>query len=273
MKISLINFVSCFVCSLLHCNTCTTAPPLLVCHTVTDRFVLGGKNLSRETKDLLAPEVADHSDMIILNQVTDEHETLTERTLESFQHIINKDYEFSYVLKCDDDTFVDIKAIVDNLRSMNWKQMLYWGEFVGGYTVLEEGIYAEHNWFVCEKYIPYAFGGGYVLSRDLIELVAQNSPYLQQYMNEDVSLASWLSPYNLVRVHDQKFDTGSDSKGCMKPFIVAHKISTDSMRKYYKSLRREGRMCGHRTRTRKHWNRHMYDWSQPPTQCCKKATL
>ena len=239
-----------------------------------DRFVLGGKNLSRETKDLLAPEVADHNDMIFLSEVTDEHETLTQRTLYSFQYIINNSYDFSYVLKCDDDTFVDIKAIVGNLRSMKWLQPLYWGEFVGGYSMLEEGIYAEHNWFICEKYIPYAFGGGYVLSRDLIELVAQNAPYLQHYMNEDVSLATWLSPYNLVRVHDQKFDTGSDSKGCMKPFIVAHKVPTESMMKYYKSLQREGCMCGRRTRTRrKHWSRHMYDWDKPPTQCCDKEML
>ena len=235
--------------------------------------MLGGYNLPREIKDALSPELTEFNDMIILDHVTDEHETLTQRTLEGLEYIINEKYDFSYVLKCDDDTFVDLNAVVSNLHATNWIQKLYWGDFVGGYTVLGEGIYAEHEWFICDRYVPYAFGGGYVLSRDLVELIVQNARHLKQYKNEDVSLASWLTPYNFVRLHDQKFDTGSDSKGCMKPFIVAHRVNPDSMKRYYRSLKREGRMCGRRTKTRKHWNRHMYDWSVPPSQCCLKASL
>lgn len=229
--------------------------------------------MSREAKDLLSPEYVAFKDMIFLDSVTDEHQTLTQRTLKGFEYIINENYDFSYVLKCDDDTFVDLVAIISHLHAQKFMGRLYWGDFVGGYNILSEGIYAENSWFICDRYIPYAFGGGYVLSRDLVELIVPNAPYLKQYMNEDVSLASWLSPYNFVRVHDQKFDTGSDSKGCMRPFIVAHRVSVESMRRYYKSLRREGHMCGRRTKTRKRWNRHMYDWSVLPNQCCFKATL
>lgn len=233
---------------------------------------MGGFNLTREIKRELYNEAIEFGDMIFLDNVTDEHETLTQRTLEGLVYIINEGYEFSYVLKCDDDTFVDLNAVISNLYAMKWIQKLYWGDFVGGYPVLSEGIYAEHNWFICDRYIPYAFGGGYVLSRDLAELIVRNAPYLTQYTNEDVSLASWLSPYNFVRVHDQKFDTGADSKGCMKPFIVAHRVYPDNMKKYYRSLRREGRMCGRRTRTRKFWDRHKYEWNVPPSQCCLKPT-
>lgn len=129
-------------------------------------------------------------------------------------------------------------------------------------------VYAEHNWFLCDYYIPYAFGGGYVVSSDLIKLIVHNAPFLSLYENEDVSVASWLSPFNFQRVHDQRFDTGSDSENCRKSFIVVHKISPRNMMLYYKSLLKDGRLCGQQTEFYGVWSSHVYNWDSLPSQCC-----
>lgn len=207
--------------------------------------------------------------MIILDDVTDEHETLTKRTLTSFTHVLEHGYSYQYMLKCDDDTFIDLRAVMSNLVNRS-DEPLHWGSFVGGYQILSEGPYAENAWYICDRYLPYAFGGGYLLSRDLVELLATSAPYLRQYNNEDVSLSAWLAPYNLQRVHDLKFDTQADSHGCMHPFIVAHKISIAQMKEYFISLQTEGIICGKRTRTHSvALLNHYYDWTVfPIRECC-----
>ena len=37
---------------------------------------------------------------------------------------------------------------------------------------------------LCDKYIPYALGGGYVIGWDLVSFIAQTAPMLIQYKNE-----------------------------------------------------------------------------------------
>lgn len=236
------------------------------------RFILGGKYLSKKVSYKLNQELQEYNDMIILDDTTDEHRTLTRRTLSSFTYIIENNFEFKYILKCDDDTFVNLRPIMSFLVNRTHSS-LHWGSFVGGYNILRNGPYAEHSWFVCDCYFPYAFGGGYIISRDLIELLAMNAPYLNMYSNEDVAVSSWLAPYNIERIHDLRFDTQADSHGCMRPFIVAHKIPVNKMREYFISLQTEGIICGERTRTHElALLSHYYNWKALPIKdCCTES--
>ena len=77
----------------------------------------------------------------------------------------------------------------------------------GGTTVHRRGKWAEADWFVCDRYVPYAVGGGYVLSADLVRYLNANADLLQRYRSEDVSLGLWLAPLRIHRVHDPRFDT------------------------------------------------------------------
>lgn len=99
--------------------------------------MLGAKHLKIDAK--LATEQKQQRDMMVLHSVTDEHTTLTHRTLESFVYIVNNHYKFSHVFKCDDDSVVDLKKVVTHLDTINWTDRLYWGEFVGAYSVLQDG--------------------------------------------------------------------------------------------------------------------------------------
>ena len=229
--------------------------------------------MPEEAIEKLTLESKQNNDMVILDDIPDDHESLTQRTLSSFLHVPTdkiRRLKPQYVLKCDDDTYVNLVAVVHRLVTRKTRGRLYWGEFVGGYPVLTDGPYAEHDWHVCDLYLPYAYGGGYLLSWDLMDLITDNAQYLVQYGNEDVTLSVWLAPYNVERIHDQGFDTGSDSKGCLWPFIVAHKISVNDTYKYYESLRRYGRICGEMQKSGEvWWARHMYNWTVLPSLCCE----
>lgn len=199
--------------------------------------------------------------------MTDSHATLTQRTLYGFKYAY-KNYRFEYILKCDDDTFVDVLRVASKLQKTRSKRQLYWGTFRGKGKILSFGRYSETKWSVCNTYFPYAFGGGYIVSKNLIELLVQNEPYLMQYKNEDVSVGAWLSPYNIERTHDVRFNTAGFSKGCKHPYVISHKVSPKSMYSLQRTLTTEGTFCSHSSYHHR-YHGYLYNWTAPTSQCCR----
>ena len=207
--------------------------------------------------------------MIIFNDVTDAHDSLTLRTLRGFQFLTTSQLNYSYMLKCDDDTFANLQPIVSELDQREDDSRLYWGEFLGNSEVFTDGLYAECGWSICNTYLPYSFGGGYVLSRDLIRLISQNANYLKFYKNEDVAVGSWLAPYSVEYRFDARFNTGAVSRGCKRQFVVVHKISADQMYNYFHAVKKDGYPCNRSNRWFG-WHGHIYNWKTLPSKCCKR---
>ena len=65
------------------------------------------------------------------------------------------------------------------------------GFFNGNAPVFKRGPWKETKFLLCDRYLPYAAGGGYILSHDLVAFIASNSRYLQLYDNDDVSVGVW----------------------------------------------------------------------------------
>ena len=200
--------------------------------------------------------------------MTDSKLTLTARTLDGFVFAA-ENFNFDYVLKCDDDTFVDVLRIATELQLRTSKTRLYWGQQRGGGRLMIFGPYREDSWSVCNRYLPYALGGGYILSADLIQLLASNEAHLKRYKCEDVSVGAWLAPYNIERVHDVRFNTATLSKGCKAPFLISHKVSPDDMDIMQDSMMNEGAMCSWRNQWTGRTGLH-YNWTAPPSSCCTK---
>ena len=78
---------------------------------------------------------------------------------------------------------------------------LYWGYFDGRAPVITnpKKKWHETSYPLCDKYIPYALGGGYVVAQDLVHFVADNADKLQMFLNEDVALGTWLAPLKVHR--------------------------------------------------------------------------
>jgi galactosylxylosylprotein 3-beta-galactosyltransferase len=217
----------------------------------------------------LTKEATKHGDMILLPDVSDEHRSLSYRTLASFQYVVqNLSKEFLYVMKCDDDTFVDLLAVTKELSHRSTNAGVFWGQFLGAGGVIKEGPYAEFSWSICDTYLPYALGGGYILSMDLVQLVARNAPFLRVYRNEDVSIGAWLAPYNIEFVSDTRFNTGAVTKGCKKSYIVIHRVNVTQMHSYLEAVLSDGFACSRKN----HWfvwHGYRYNWKAKPSRCCR----
>lgn len=116
-----------------------------------------------------------HSDMLEVD-IPDEYQLLSHKLLESFNSVRN--INFDYLLKCDDDTFVDVTKVINELETAP-KNRFYWGYFDGNAHIKRAGKWKETEWILCDKYLPYALGGGYVLSKDLIIYIVNNKDYLR----------------------------------------------------------------------------------------------
>lgn len=56
---------------------------------------------------------------------------------------------------------------------------LYWGYFDGRAKVYLHGKWQEQDWFLCDNYLPYALGGGYVISQNIVDYISRNYDILR----------------------------------------------------------------------------------------------
>jgi len=64
--------------------------------------------------------------------------------------------------------------------------------------VKTQGQWAEPNYHLCDRYLPYARGGGYVLTQDLAQYILTNRNLLQMYNSEDVTIGESFYYYRRV---------------------------------------------------------------------------
>ena len=237
---------------------------------VTIRFVLGTAGLVESQVFSLESEHANYNDLLLLPSLKDGYQNLTLKVLNILVWADNH-LHFSYLLKCDDDTYIRVGAIVSELKRRNSRQSLYWGYFSGKAKPLTRGKWRENKWFLCNNFLPFAMGGGYIISSDLVHRIARSAGGLQLYSNEDTSVGVWLSPYKAERKHDMRFNTEGISRGCSDKHLVSHKQNaTDMRRKYQSLLQSAGRLqCrGEHLRRRAY----EYNWHVPPSECCRKRS-
>jgi len=235
-------------------------------HNFKAFFVIGERSLNSKQIYDLSQEKFRYDDLMLL-PIHDSYGSLTTKVLKSFEYS-HKNVKFEYVLKCDDDTFVDLERVISELKSFN-DPSLYWGFFDGRAPVQSKGKWADPKYKMCDKYIPYALGGGYVLGKHIVQFLAENSKMLELFNSEDASVGTWLAGAKVNRKHDTRFDTEWRSRGCSNKFIVTHKQTEADMKIKWKRLMKYGSICeGAETKVRLSYN---YDWSRPPSECCIRS--
>ncbi|TDH14191.1 hypothetical protein EPR50_G00041860 [Perca flavescens] len=228
-------------------------------------FVVGTQGLSNEDHQNLNTEHGRHKDLLLLPELRDSYENLTLKLLHMYTWL-DQNVEFKFVLKADDDTFARLELLKEELKGKE-PNRFYWGFFSGRGRVKTAGKWRESSWELCDYYLPYALGGGYVLSADLVRYVHLNAGYFKTWQSEDVSLGAWLAPVDVRRTHDPRFDTEYKSRGCNNKYLVTHKQSLEDMLEKHQTLQRDGRLCKEEVKLRLSY---VYDWSVPPSQCCQR---
>ena len=159
---------------------------------VVAKFIIGVKELTPEHMKNLEDENKLHRDILFLPELKDAYKELPSKVLQTYKWI-DQNVNSSYILKVDDDSFVRLDLIISELKSTYSARRLYWGFFRGDAHVKFAGPWAEKNWHLCDRYLPYAQGGGYILSTDLVNFIARNADLLQKFNSEDVSVGKWLT--------------------------------------------------------------------------------
>jgi len=230
-------------------------------------FAIGTRGSSQSRFDALYSEMTEHHDLLLLMDITDTYSALTGKLISAFTWLIDN-VEFSYIFKADLDTFARVQVIAEELRSRKYDELpLYWGFFDGRARLKKTGRWAESSWTLCDRYLPHARGGGYVLSAKIVDFVANNAAVLQRFSSEDISVGVWTAPLDIERRHDPRFDTEHVSRGCQNSYIVTHKQEPAALQTLYRNLLETGRLCGHNGEYR-HRLSYMYNWSVPPSLCC-----
>lgn len=127
---------------------------------------------------------------------SDAYEGLPQKTRRLFEYVLDK-YEFDFLYKCDDDTFVHVDRLVAHLNQ---------DDYVGRVNTWQrdrKSIYAEG-------------GAGYILSKCAVKLAVENFLYPEGINGaEDVCVALALRTIGILPVNDDRLSqqpTPSPSK-------------------------------------------------------------
>ncbi|EFO88677.1 CRE-SQV-2 protein [Caenorhabditis remanei] len=229
------------------------------------RFMVGTMGLTGEERKELDEENEKFGDLSFLERHEESYDKLAKKTLASFVHA-HEHFKFKFFLKTDADSFVRITPLIMNLKTVQ-HPMLYWGFLDGRAKPFRKGKWKEPEWNLCDRYLPYQLGGGYILSYELVRFLATNAPLFRIYRNEDVSVGAWLAGLDVKYVHDPRFDTEWISRGCSNEYLITHKHTMEEMTEMYNNLKTSGRLCTKEFQRRLSY---VYDFSKAPSECCTR---
>uniref|UniRef100_A0A0D9WWI7 Galectin domain-containing protein n=1 Tax=Leersia perrieri TaxID=77586 RepID=A0A0D9WWI7_9ORYZ len=107
-----------------------------------------------------------------------------------------------YVMKCDDDTFVRLDSIINEVKKVPSGRSLYIGNMNFNHRPLRYGKWAvTYEEWPEEVYPVYANGPGYVISSDIAEFIVSEfmDQKLRLFKMEDVSMGLWVEQFNRTR--------------------------------------------------------------------------
>ncbi|CAH9092468.1 unnamed protein product [Cuscuta europaea] len=138
------------------------------------------------------------------------------------------------IMKCDDDTFVRLDAVVNEISKIPEDKSFYIGNINYYHKPLRSGKWAvTYEEWPEEEYPPYANGPGYIVSSDIAHSIVSEfeKHKLKLFKMEDVSMGMWVEKFNstvtppVEYVHNLKFS----QSGCVDDYYTAHYQSPRQM--------------------------------------------
>ncbi|GAV91115.1 Gal-bind_lectin domain-containing protein/Galactosyl_T domain-containing protein [Cephalotus follicularis] len=149
-----------------------------------------------------------------------------------------------YIMKCDDDTFVKVDAILAEVRKLPNGRSLYIGNINYYHKPLRHGKWAvKYEEWREEDYPPYANGPGYVLSSDIALFVVSEFERhkLRLFKMEDVSMGMWVEQFNSTKPVAYKHSLKFCQFGCIEGYYTAHYQSPKQMICLWEKMQRHAR--------------------------------
>ncbi|XP_047169548.1 hydroxyproline O-galactosyltransferase GALT6-like isoform X2 [Vigna umbellata] len=197
----------------------------------------GRKDLNVEIK-----KEADYFGDIVIVPYMDHYDLVVLKTIAITEYGIR--VAAKYIMKCDDDTFVRVDSMINEVRNVRNGRSLYIGNMNYHHRPLRNGKWAVtfEEWSK-EEYPTYANGPGYIISSDIAHFIVSNfeKHKLKLFKMEDVSMGMWVEQFNSSRaveyVHSLKFC----QFGCIEDYYTAHYQSPRQMTCMWHKLQQEGK--------------------------------
>ena len=154
-----------------------------------------GKSTDPKLNHLVVQEASIYKD-IVIGSFKDTYRNLYMKMIFSLKWPLEHKCHVSYILKTDEDCFVNTGNLLNWLRSYheaNGSRPLYAGRVQRETSVIRD---KESDWYVSEEdhpadeYKPYVSGGGYVISANLLPALNEVSQTSPMFSNEDALLGS-----------------------------------------------------------------------------------
>ncbi|TVU49055.1 hypothetical protein EJB05_00346, partial [Eragrostis curvula] len=184
----------------------------------------------KEINAALKKEAEYFGDIVILPFI-DRYELVVLKTVAICQYGV-QNVTAEYIMKCDDDTFVRLDVVLQQITSYNKSLPLYLGNLNLFHRPLRRGKWAvTYEEWPEAVYPPYANGPGYVISIDIAKDIASRhaNHSLRLFKMEDVSMGMWVEDYNVTApvqyIHSWRFC----QFGCVNSYFTAHYQSPRQM--------------------------------------------
>ena len=164
-------------------------------------FIVGTSS-SNLTNDAILNEIKEFRD-VIKGDFNDVYKNLTIKTLVGL-HVMNR-CDFIYLLKVDDDVYVNTEVLVNNLLRVNRTRgkQLYLGK--SGDVTVNRGLSTPWGLSLDDYPFtmlpPFNLGGGYILTSDVVKTVIDNYKYVPFFINEDVYVGYIIARSGLKPCH------------------------------------------------------------------------
>jgi galactosylxylosylprotein 3-beta-galactosyltransferase len=196
--------------------------------------------VGKSTKALLpegARELAEFNDIVFVD-AEDAYLNILEKSVAIFRFAVASSVDFTHVMKTDDDCFVVLDDLCNDLKSSSGIDSVYYGNFAQRAPVRKgTGQWDEPDQNDCMHHLPYALGAGYVMSLNLAQYIVDNRAKLRTFFNEDVAVGFWLAPLRLKRLHREQIyfqAHGGVDFVCRRSFLIQHYMSPSDLEMCWK---------------------------------------
>lgn len=198
-------------------------------HVWTEHLLTEMRSLDLESKA--------NGDILLVDMI-DVYRNLPIKLLR-FHQWIQSNLKFSYVLKTDDDCFLDIVSILRQLNELNADYLLWWGNFRNDWYVERCGKWGELD-YTASAYPSFACGSGHVLSSPASQWIADNAEILKVYQGEDVSMGIWFAAINAYTIDDKHWQC---TRTCTSSALSIPELSPQEMSQMWKNKLACGNPC------------------------------
>ena len=182
-----------------------------------------GRSTNKTQKELIMNESRMHGDLLVLD-LEESFYSLSYKVMIGFQWITKHCKGYKFLLKGDDDIFVNIHALMELLHEPTTPQHnLYVGNTMSVAEVVRNGRYGvSREEYSRDNYPRYNSGGGFVLSSDVVSSMIPHFNWITPLKIDDAYMGGLVLKAGIDCIYDKRFHMYD--QGCVfrNRTIVSH---------------------------------------------------